>query len=123
MSETARKAETFPLAKLVKALKRESTHSPKDVLDGMERGVFQAWALRDSLVITEVLNFPQKRVCSVFCAAGNFDDVWEIMEKQVEPFARARNCEAIQGRGRRGWERSAQERGYATTSIEMRKEL
>ena len=115
---------TFPWApKLVKALQRIETHTPDDVLDALNRGAMQLWHKNDSIVVTEVAVYPRLKACRVFLAAGDFDDVWDLMDNQVEPWARNHGCKRIEGHGRLGWKKSAEQRGYVTLNLVMKKEL
>lgn len=80
------------------------THSPEDVARAVEEGRMQAWSAGDSLIVTEVLNYPQARALNVFLAVGNLDEVMSL-HPALEAFGREHGCKVMRMEGRRGWAR------------------
>lgn len=109
--------------KLAKALAREGTHSPDDVLLAIESGQMQHWEEGDTVVVTSIKQYPRLKACVIFLAAGRFDEVWKIHDEQIVPWAKALGCTRMVGRGRMGWEKSARERGYGRDALMMSKEI
>lgn len=68
------------------------------------------WLLLDPdvrvAVVTEIQDFPHKRVCTVaFAGADDQGHDWPIMMKTIEEFAKWANCDSIEIWGRKGWEK------------------
>ena len=80
------------------------THGPEDVARAVADGRMQAWTAGDSLVVTEVLAFPQARALNVFLAVGNLDEVMSLLP-DLEAFGREHGCKAMRMEGRKGWAR------------------
>ena len=67
------------------------THSIKDILEALQTGKMQAFLNDGSLAITQVVDFPQRRVLEVLWCAGVLDEVMNMKSKLVE-FAKEQNC-------------------------------
>lgn len=80
------------------------THGPEDIARAVDEGRMQAWNAGDSLILTEVLSFPQARALNVFLAVGNLDEVLSLLP-DLESFGREHGCEKMRMEGRRGWAR------------------
>lgn len=78
------------------------THTLPDVLDRIGQGKAVCWTNGDSVVITEVLVFPQKRVCNFWIVSG---DLYECAELQpsIDEWARSEGCTVATAIGRMGW--------------------
>ena len=57
------------------------------------------------VAVTEIVNYPHKRVANISMLAGEGRDRWLHHLESVEKWARDNDCEAIELRGRAGWER------------------
>lgn len=62
-----------------------NTHSVDDVIEGVGRGDYQWWAGKNSVCVTEIVEFPQKKGFNFWLAGG---DVVELMQ-EIEPVAAA----------------------------------
>ena len=114
--------EVEPLIK--KAL--DDTYSAKDILDGLIKNSFQlfiSWEDKvECAVITEVSQYPQKKVCRYFLAGGNNMDNWlEPIQQEIEKFAKYNQCHAVEVAGRKGWARKL--KGYEQKIYLFSKEL
>lgn len=78
------------------------THTPADVAQAVKDGRMQAWTKGESLVVTEVLQFPQANALNVFLAVGNLDEVMSI-QPRIEAFGKAHGCKVLRMEGRKGW--------------------
>ena len=76
----------------------------------------QAWVAGGSLVVTEVLAFPQKRVLHIVFAVGTLEDVLAL-QPQFEDFGREHGCAKVVMEGRLGWEKILPDEGW--TKIEQ----
>ena len=101
--------EIEPLIK--KAL--DDCYTTDDILKGL---VFE------SAVITEVAQYPQKKILRYFLAGGNNINNWlEPIQKKIEKFAKLNNCNSIEVAGRKGWARKL--KGYEQKIYLFSKEL
>ena len=81
-----------------------NTHGPDDIAAAVEEGRMQAWTKGDSLIVTEVLEFPKAKAVNVVLAVGRLDEVLSLMP-DLEAFAREHDCRALRMEGRKGWAR------------------
>jgi|TARA_Y100001970_G_scaffold186044_1_gene226272 hypothetical protein len=114
--------EVEPLIK--KAL--DDTYTARDILDGLVKNAFQlfiSWEDKvESAVITEVIQYPQKKVCRYFLAGGSNMNNWlEPIQQEIEKFAKYNQCDAIEVAGRKGWLRKL--KGYEQKIYLMSKKL
>lgn len=114
--------EVEPLIK--KAL--DDTYTARDILDGLVKNAFQlfiSWEDKvESAVITEVIQYPQKKVCRYFLAGGSNINNWlEPIQQEIEKFAKYNQCNAIEVAGRKGWLRKL--KGYEQKIYLMSKKL
>ena len=114
--------EVEPLIK--KAL--DDTYTARDILDGLVKNAFQLFISREdkveSAVITEVIQYPQKKVCRYFLAGGSNMNNWlEPIQQEIEKFAKYNQCDAIEVAGRKGWLRKL--KGYEQKIYLMSKKL
>ena len=114
--------EVEPLIK--KAL--DDTYTARNILDGLVKNAFQlfiSWEDKvESAVITEVIQYPQKKVCRYFLAGGSNMNNWlEPIQQEIEKFAKYNQCDAIEVAGRKGWLRKL--KGYEQKIYLMSKKL
>ena len=114
--------EVEPLIK--KAL--DDCYTTDDILKGLINNSFQlfiSWNKKvESAVITEVAQYPQKKICRYFLAGGNNMNNWlEPIQTEIEKFAKLNNCQAIEVAGRKGWARKL--KGYEQKIYLFNKEI
>lgn len=90
--------------KLQIALDREGTHELEDIKRLIYEGKAQLFQNKKALFITEILNFPKKKVLNAWLTAGSMDGVHELTPI-IEEFGRMKGCTEIQMTGRKGWMR------------------
>lgn len=99
------------------------THKLDDVLEGILRGEFQLWPGVDSVVVTEICEFPRRKVLNYFLAGGDGQELRKMLV-DLELFAKSRGCTAVTLTGRKGWLRSfLPKEGYEAQWQVMTKEL
>lgn len=81
-----------------------NTHGPDDVAHAVKQGRMQSWTNGDSLIVTEVLEFPKTKALNVFLAVGNLDEVLALLP-DLEEFGRQHGCAVMRMEGRKGWAR------------------
>ncbi len=86
----------------------QGTHTLEDVRQGIAKGALQLWIGRRSVAVTEVVNYPRRRVLNVFLAAGEHADMAACMPG-IEAYARGVGAGALMMAGRvarrTGWDR------------------
>jgi hypothetical protein len=94
-------------AQIERALKHSGgTHVFEDVEVMVDEGSAIFWPLSpESVVITEIVQHPRKRVLHIFLAAGKMEDI-ERAAPAILAYGKHRGCEAASLVGRRGWLRS-----------------
>jgi len=99
------------------------THAVEDIFKGVLVGEFQIWTGPDSIIISEILEYPQLRALNFFLAGGHMDEIQE-MEKTVVEWARSQGCSRATVAGRDGWSRTfLRERGYEPKWHVMSREI
>jgi hypothetical protein len=95
------------LAPLIqKALDRcNGTHTLEDIQQGLEEGRYQIWPAEDGVAITEVLQYPRKKVLFFFLMAGKMEHVLANAGK-AEQVAQDLGCSSLMFNGRHGWLKS-----------------
>lgn len=83
-----------------------------DVYDGLHRGQYHLWVAFDGnakivgSVVTEVVNYPQKRCLNLHFIGGVSLKSWIApMNEMLSKWAKDQSCELIEGHGRIGWSR------------------
>ena len=114
--------EIEPLIK--KAL--DDCYTSDDILKGLVFEKFQlfiSWENKvESAVVTEVAQYPQKKILRYFLAGGNNINNWlEPIQEKIEKFAKLNNCNSIEVAGRKGWARKL--KGYEQKIYLFSKEL
>jgi hypothetical protein len=105
----------------------DDSYTARDVLDGIIRNKFQlfiSWENDkvESAVVTEVADYPRKRILRYVLAGGDNLDNWlESIQNKIEEFAINNYCQAIEVAGRKGWLRKL--KGFEQKIYIMSKEL
>lgn len=87
------------------------THSLDDIVDMINSGTMQSFVEGDTWVITQIIDFPRKRVLEVFLVVGDMSSALEIYNR-VFAFAREEGCVLVRAFGRDGWQKWAAPRGW-----------
>lgn len=85
-------------------------YEPRDVLEFCENGQMQLWLMATDKIaaaaVTEIVNYPRKRVVRVVFAGGSLAKEWcDEFDAALEAFGRSWGCSATEASGRRGWKR------------------
>lgn len=75
-----------------------------DIVAAVRVGKMQSFANGDSWMVTQVAEFPQKRVLDIVFAVGNTDELSEI-ESEVIGFARSHGIEFMMANARPGFDK------------------
>lgn len=63
----------------------------------------QFWPLPNSAVVTQVLEYPRRRVLRIWLAGGDMDELRFALSGHAVDYARERGCSVIEVDGRKGW--------------------
>lgn len=89
--------------RLARALKvGGDTYTPADVVQAVEEGRMQAWTNGDTLVVTEIVQYPQCSAINIFMAVGRLDEVMAL-QPAIEAFGKDHGCDRMYMTGRVGW--------------------
>lgn len=95
----------------------EGEYAANDIYNLLMYQKMQLWVATDDinlqgLAVTEILEYPQMKVCSVVLAAGFDFDRWKHIADTIEKWAYSQGCKRMRNLGRPGWKRRAKEHGY-----------
>lgn len=76
-----------------------------DIVAGVAANEMQFWPGASSVIVTQIVDFPRKKVLHVFLAGGVLAEI-EIMAPLIADWGRARGCTSIMLSGRKGWQRT-----------------
>lgn len=100
------------------------THTFDDVRLGVDEGRLQYWPGVHSAIVTEIIDYPQKRALNFFLAGGIQAEL-EVMYPLIEAWGKEQGCEVATTTGRKGWERSfiTRRAGFTPTLVVFEKSL
>jgi hypothetical protein len=83
----------------------DGSHSFEDVKAAVDEGQLFFWSGPNSVIITEIIEYPQYKTLHFFIAGGKLAEL-EAMYPLVEEWGRTQGCDRATLAGRKGWERS-----------------
>lgn len=98
------------------------THLFEDVVDMVETGQMFFWPAEKSCLVTEVVDYPRKRLLHVFLAAGSLEEI-KRMEPSIRAYGEYLGCDAVTLSGRKGWTKALKDMGYAHVHTTMGREI
>ena len=98
------------------------THSLTDILLALEEGRMQSFTVGDTWVVTQVIEFPQRRVLEIFLVVGDGTDLEEL-SATATAFAQFQGCTMMRAYGRHGWMQHAKQLGWRDTARVFLKEI
>lgn len=93
-----------------------------DLVELAREGRIQVWHDGGAVVMTDVVDFPRKRIVRVFLVAGRMAGVRRLA-RQVEAFAVASEADAMVAEGRAAWERIGAPMGWQPRAVAYVKTL
>ena len=93
-----------------------------DVEAGVASGKMQLWPAEKGCLVTELVEFPQKKLISVFLGGGDLEQLAD-MHKDVIAWAKTQGCSGARIIGRRGWVRAFEKYGWTEKATVLAKEL
>lgn len=94
----------------------------QDIFDRIADGRFQSFFVGDSWAITQVIDFPKKRVLHLFLLVGDNKD-FQALEHKLEDFAVEQKVHFMRADGRLGWRRKMNDYGWKEVRSVFIKEM
>ena len=98
------------------------THLFQDVVECVKLGTMQFWNAPKGCMVTEILNYPRKKVFHIFLAGGDLNQIKDFSDSAIH-FAKLNGCTAMSLAGRRGWVKALADLGweekFTTMSVEI----
>lgn len=110
-----------PLSQVERAVAYQDTHTLGDVAREIIDGKAQHWRGEKSEIVTEIKSFPLVKVCRIWLAGGDMDELVNVMLPDVEAWAKDNGCTRVEIVGRKGWKRALPE--YREPYAVLHKEL
>ena len=108
---------------LLKALARAGhTHSVQDVADMIARDAVQFFGNERGACITEVINYPRRRVLNCWLTFGELEACLAL-QPAMEAYARECGCNALVATGREGWLPALEKQNWRRFGFVMAREL
>lgn len=101
----------------------DGTFTIIDVADGVAMGHMQFWPGETAAAVTQVVEYPRKKVLHAFLLGGDLEGAVEL-ERKFVLWGKQQRCLAITLTGRMGWTKSfLKDIGYVGAHISMSKEI
>lgn len=94
-----------------KALEYDELYEIKDVEYKIGNGTFLLWTGKQSAMVTEFQEFPNKKICNLLFCGGNFEELVQITNT-VEDYCKICGVNKIFGGGRPGWLKKIKHLGW-----------
>ena len=98
------------------------THDFDDIVRMVKANILQFWPAADACAITEVIEYPKKKVLHIFLAGGNMDTIVD-MNESAEYFAKLNGCTGMSIAGRKGWSKVLSKKGYKEAFTTLGKDI
>lgn len=102
---------------------------PKFTVDNIKAAVMrrdmQLWVIVEekiyAVIVTEIINYPLRRVCRVLIATGSQRERWQHLISEIENWAADHGCVSMDLLARPGWKRIL--KGYRHSHDQLEKDL
>ena len=98
------------------------THTFDDVVEMVIAGKAQIWPAPRGVAITEIIEYPRKRVLHVFLAAGELDQLTDMIDSARE-WGLTQGCTSMTMSGRMGWQRVLDKHGWKPVLVTMERPI
>lgn len=96
-----------------------------DVLKAVSERDMQLWVIYEDVIyavlVTEILNYPLRRVCRILMATGTDRTRWQHFISDIERWAKEQGCDSMELEARPGWKRVFTD--YKFTHVHLEKNL
>jgi hypothetical protein len=93
------------------ALTYNPTHDWDDVLALLLADKCQLWTGRESVMVTEIVEYPKLRACRIFLAGGKLEELIEMADALADE-ASSIGVDRLEVNGRPGWARMGDKLGW-----------
>lgn len=98
------------------------THTFEDVAELIVSGKAQLWPAQRGVAVTEIVEYPRKRVLHVFLAAGDMDQLLDMIDAAAD-WGRSQGATAMTMSGRMGWLRVLDKHGFTPLNVTMERNI
>jgi len=99
------------------------THEFEDVVQMVEDHRLQLWPAKDSVVLTEIIDYPRLKNLHYFLAGGDLDELSQ-MRPLIESWGKSVGCTRVTLAGRKGWAKTfLKDEGYSPQWAVLAKDL
>lgn len=98
------------------------THEFSDVVESIYKGHMQLWPAEESCLVTELVNYPRKKVLHIFLGGGKLDEILG-MHADVIQWAKAQGCDSLTMSGRKGWTKALKSHEWKDTLVVFEKRI
>ncbi len=98
------------------------THTFDDVKAAIIAGKMQLWVGKDGCAVTEIIQYPAKRVLHVFLASGTMEQILDMSDSAMA-WGAAQGCTAMTLSGRKGWERALAPHGFVPVLVTLQRPI
>ena len=98
------------------------THDIIDIYAGLYKGTMQLWPAEKSCLVTEIINYPKKKVLNIFLGGGDLTEILSMHEDVIR-WAKDQGCTALNMTGRFGWKKPLAKHGWKPMHSSYVKEI
>ena len=98
----------------------------EDILSFLENRDMQLWIHPSenlSCCVTQIVTYPQKKVCQIIFVAGSKMGQWLSCDEQIAAWAKTNGCTRLEAACRDGWLRVLSKKNWRKSSVIIRKDL
>ena len=99
-----------------------NTHTFEDVARMICEGKLQIWPGPKGCAVTEVIEYPRKKVLHCFLAGGELDQILDMIDSAIE-WGKTQGCESLTLSGRMGWGRVLDKHGFKPVLLTMERKF
>jgi hypothetical protein len=97
-------------------------YAPDDLIARVDRGDMQCHVVGDSFGLTEIVQYPRRRVVDIPCVVGDLDSAL-LIHDQILEFAKKERASLLRAQARPGWWPYAKKLGWERVNVVYYKEL
>ena len=98
------------------------THDIIDIYEGLYKGTMQLWPAEKSCLVSEIINYPKKKVLNIFLGGGDLTEILSMHEDVIR-WAKDQKCTALNMTGRFGWKKPLAKHGWKPMHSSYVKEI
>ena len=99
------------------------THTLEDLRDGVRTGAFQLWVAPHSALLTQIQQYPQRKVLCLYLAGGLLNELLDLLPSVLDWARTQHGCQSAYIAGRGGWARVLRKHGWEETQVILERSL